>query len=225
MGGTADSQNEGPAIKAARAGRRAPNQHYHQIQGRRSHSTRYFCQFGHIDYCQTLPVGHRGVHQIYIKYFRPESVDRAIENADPRYGVRRSNPPVISGDQPLYRFHSVCRRNVSYHCYENHVRVCKWQVGQETLVHRECGRLVTRNDFDQHLKICNQTFDHVGFRRAPSLNETERSSTRPRSPSIQMEELTTHTAAVTLDSEYESDYHTSNLSQEEEEEVCSKNDI
>ena len=39
-----------------------------------------------------------------------------------------------------------------------------------------------------------------------------------------MEELTTHTAAVTLDSEYESDYHTPNLSQEEEE-VCSKNDI
>ena len=55
----------------------------------------YFGRFGHIDYILTLPIGKKVVHQIFIKYFRIQSAERPLAEANPLYGVRRSNPPVV----------------------------------------------------------------------------------------------------------------------------------
>ena len=175
----------------------------------------YFCKFGHVDYYQTIPIGNRGVHQIFIKYFRKESVDRALKEADPCYGVRRSNPPVVPGNQTLLHYHAICRRYVNHRMYMNHQRVCRWQVGSETLTHKACGRPIRRRSFSRHLQNCCQTFDYVGIGRAPpTLKETSQATTSPSTPDLQIEELITSVASVVLDSDNEdiNDYHTPDLS-------------
>ena len=84
----------------------------------------YFGRFGHINYFLTLPVDRNGVYQIFIKYFRVESADRELTEADSLYGVRRSNPPVVSDNIALLRYHPICRRNVNKKHYKNHEKIC-----------------------------------------------------------------------------------------------------
>ena len=90
----------------------------------------YFFQFDDIDYFLTIAVGTKGAHQIYIKYFSQESAEAALAKADPRYGTRRSNPPIVPRKYGrLTRYHHVCQRMVIGRYFENHQKVCRWQVG------------------------------------------------------------------------------------------------
>ena len=146
-------------------------------------------------------------------------MDRALKEAEPRYGIRRSNPPVVSKNQQLLQYHVICRRNVNHRMYKNHERVCRWQVGHETLVHGACGRPIRRRSFSRHLQTCCRTLDYVGTLWAtPASKETSQTTANPLTLDFQIEELTTSAASVVHDSDSEdaTNYHTPELSQEED---------
>ena len=173
----------------------------------------YFARFGHIDYFQTLPVGHKGAHQIFIKYFRIESAERALAEADPLYGARRSNPPVVGKDIELLRFHPVCRQKVIKKHYDNHEKICRWQVGAETLVHYKCGRSVKRSDWERHGRECGK-FSYVGAsinKNIPPPVHYEAEPEYSQGPEPPEE------TDPALEYDSDEDYHTPDLSEEEDD--------
>ena len=179
----------------------------------------YFARFGHIDYFQTLPVGHKGAHQIFIKYFRIESAERALAEADPLYGARRSNPPVVRENIELLRFHPVCRRQVNKKHYDNHEKICRWQVGAETLIHSRCGRSIRKSDWERHGRECN-SFNYVGATTTSMTSPTQNLSAPNHCESepklSQGPEAPEETDSV-LECNSDEDYHTPDLSDEEDD--------
>ena len=173
----------------------------------------YFARFGHIDYFDTLPVGHKGAHQIFIKYFRVESAERALAEADTLYGARRSNPPVVGKDIELLRFHPVCRQKVIKKHYDNHEKICRWQVGAETLVHYKCGRSVKRSDWERHGRECGK-FSYVGAsinKNIPPPVHYEAEPEYSQGPEPPEE------TDPALEYDSDEDYHTPDLSEEEDD--------
>ena len=175
----------------------------------------YFGRSGDIDYFFTLPISKKGVHQIFIKYFRIEITERALAEADPLYGVRRSNPSVVRDNIALLRYHPICRQNINKKHYKNHEKICRWQVGAETVIHYNCGRLVKRCDWSRHNRECNQ-FCYEGATTAPTCKTTPSPASCEREPECPQGELEEKLDDITLDYNSDDDYHPPDLSQEDD---------
>ena len=175
----------------------------------------YFGRFGHIDYFFTLSIGKKEGHQIFIKYFKMESAERALAEADPLYGARRSNPPVVRDDIALLQYHPICWQNVNKKHYKNHEKICRWQVAAETVIHYNCGRLVRRCDWSRHNRECYQ-FCYEGASTAPIYKTTPSPASCENKPECPQEELSKDLDDITPDDNSDDEYHTPDLSQEDD---------